>query len=76
MKPMIFDLKLPHWAFLLECPFCGGGAELFSDGDGVYAGCSTKQCLIKPITDTMRFVRGIGGHHDQRRDNPIPGRKR
>ncbi len=29
MKPMIFDLKLPHWAFLLECPFCGGGAELF-----------------------------------------------
>ncbi|EDO5296866.1 TPA: Lar family restriction alleviation protein [Salmonella enterica subsp. houtenae serovar 43:z4,z23:-] len=57
MKPMIFDLKLPHWASLLECPFCGGSAELFSDGDGVYAGCSTKQCVIKPITDTYETKR-------------------
>lgn len=49
---MIYDLKLPHWASLLSCPFCGGEAELVADGDGVYAGCATKQCLIKPITDT------------------------
>ncbi len=49
---MIYDLKLPHWASLLNSPFCGGEAELVVDGDGVYAGCATKQCLIKPITDT------------------------
>lgn len=49
---MIIDLKLPHWASLLKCPFCGGDAELAADGDGVYAGCITKKCLIKPITDT------------------------
>lgn len=49
---MIYDLKLPHWASLLNCPFCGGEAELVADGDGVYAGCATKKCLIKPITDT------------------------
>ncbi|MBG0624977.1 Lar family restriction alleviation protein [Enterobacter roggenkampii] len=49
---MIYDLKHPYWASLLSCPFCGGEAELVADGDGVYAGCATKQCLIKPITDT------------------------
>lgn len=49
---MIYDPKLPHWASLLNCPFCGGEAELVADGDGVYAGCATKQCLIKPITET------------------------
>ena len=49
---MIYDLKLPHWASLLNCPCWGGEAELVADGDGVYAGCATKQCLIKPITDT------------------------
>ena len=49
---MIIDLKLPQWALLLKCPFCGGDAELVADGDGVYAGCAAKQCLIKPITDT------------------------
>ncbi|HCM9397663.1 TPA: Lar family restriction alleviation protein [Enterobacter hormaechei] len=49
---MIYDLKLPHWASLLNCTFCGGEAELVADGDGVYAGCATKQCLIKPITET------------------------
>lgn len=54
---MIYDLKLPHWASLLNCPFCGGEAELVADGDGVYAGCATKQCLIKPITDTSNKTR-------------------
>ena len=49
---MIYDLKLPHWASLHNCPFCGGDAELVADGAGVYAGCASKQCLIKPITDT------------------------
>ncbi|GAL60430.1 hypothetical protein EV102420_38_00330 [Pseudescherichia vulneris NBRC 102420] len=57
MKPQIFDLKLPHWASLLACPFCGAGAELVSDGDGVYAGCSNRSCLIKPITDTYSTKR-------------------
>ncbi|EOF7604940.1 Lar family restriction alleviation protein [Citrobacter freundii] len=54
---MIYDLKLPHWASLLRCPFCGGDAELVSDGDGVYAGCTEKNCLIKPITDTYQTKR-------------------
>lgn len=54
---MIIDLNLPQWASLLPCPFCGGDAELVADGDGVYAGCATKQCLIKPITDTYRIKR-------------------
>lgn len=54
---MIYDLKLPHWATLLTCPFCGREAELVSDGDGVYAGCSDKACLIKPITDTYKTKR-------------------
>lgn len=49
---MIYDLKLPHWASLLHCPFRGGEAELAADGEGVYAGCADKQCLIKPITET------------------------
>lgn len=54
---MIYDLKLPPWAMLLTCPFCGGEAELVSDGDGVYAGCSDKACVIKPITDTYKTKR-------------------
>lgn len=54
---MIYDLKLPPWATLLTCPFCGGEAELVSDGDGVYAGCSDKACFIKPITDTYKTKR-------------------
>ena len=54
---MIYDLKLPPWATLLTCPFCGGEAELVSDGDGVYAGCSDKACVIKPITDTYKIKR-------------------
>lgn len=54
---MIIDLKLPNWAELTICPFCGGKAELVSDGDGVYAGCATKSCLIKPITETYNTKR-------------------
>ncbi|GKX40447.1 hypothetical protein SOASR014_41860 [Pectobacterium carotovorum subsp. carotovorum] len=54
---MIYDLKLPQWASLLTCPFCGSEAELGSDGDGVYAGCSGKKCFIKPITDTYSIKR-------------------
>ncbi|HFN6537536.1 TPA: Lar family restriction alleviation protein [Citrobacter freundii] len=54
---MIYDLKLPQWASLLRCPFCGGDAELVADGDGVYAGCTEKNCLIKPITDTYQTKR-------------------
>ena len=49
---MIIDLKLPQWASLLKCPFCGGEAELSPDGDGVFAGCKSKACAINPITDT------------------------
>ncbi|RXW27740.1 Lar family restriction alleviation protein [Enterobacter adelaidei] len=54
---MIYDLKLPHWASLLKCPFCGDEAELTADGDGVFAGCSSKSCLINPITETYRTKR-------------------
>jgi hypothetical protein len=54
---MIIDLKLPSWAELMDCPFCGGKAELSSDGDGVYAGCNTKGCLLRPITDTFSIKR-------------------
>lgn len=49
---MIIDLKLPQWATLLACPFCGGPAELDGDGEGVYARCATGACVIKPITLT------------------------
>lgn len=54
---MIIDLKLPQWASLECCPFCGSKAELFPDGDGVYAGCKNKDCLITPITETYRTKR-------------------
>ncbi|HDS1237618.1 TPA: Lar family restriction alleviation protein [Pluralibacter gergoviae] len=54
---MIYDLKLPQWASLLGCPFCGGTAELSADGDGVFAGCSNRQCAINPITQTYRTKR-------------------
>lgn len=54
---MIYDLKLPHWAFLFNCPFCGCDAELVADGDGVYVGCKNSECLIKPITDTYQTKR-------------------
>lgn len=54
---MIYDLKLPHWASLLTCPFCGNAACLTADGDGVFAGCSNKACLINPITETYRTKR-------------------
>ncbi|WP_422047345.1 Lar family restriction alleviation protein [Rosenbergiella nectarea] len=49
---MIYDLKLPNWAELSPCPFCGGDAELSIDGLGVFAGCKSKDCWINPITDT------------------------
>jgi hypothetical protein len=26
---MIYDLKLPHWATLLNCPFCGDHRNWF-----------------------------------------------
>lgn len=54
---MIYDLKLPNWADLSPCPFCGGDAELSSDGNGVFAGCKAKECLINPITDTYSIKR-------------------
>lgn len=54
---MIYDLKLPQWATLSSCPFCGGPAELVADGGGVYAGCASKTCLIKPITSTYSIKR-------------------
>lgn len=54
---MIYDLKLPQWASLLPCPFCGGEAELVSDGDGVYAGCKNEKCFIHPITLTYEIKR-------------------
>ncbi|WP_418287973.1 Lar family restriction alleviation protein [Morganella morganii] len=66
---MIFDLKLPHWQSLDTCPFCGGKAELSSDGDGVYAGCSQKECLIQPITLTYptkrQAIRAWNVRHNQ-----------
>ncbi|WP_202581228.1 Lar family restriction alleviation protein [Citrobacter freundii] len=54
---MIIDLNLPQWASLLNCPFCGGKAELSPDGDGVFAGCKSKICAINPITDTYKTKR-------------------
>jgi|MedtruStandDraft_1076414.scaffolds.fasta_scaffold00506_19 uncharacterized protein with LGFP repeats len=54
---MIYDLKLPHWASLLPCPFCGSESLLSADGDGVYAGCSSPDCSINPITQTYALKR-------------------
>lgn len=54
---MIYDLKLPHGMELACCPFCGAEAALFSDGEGVYAGCESKLCLITPITLTFATKR-------------------
>ncbi|OIK52941.1 Lar family restriction alleviation protein [Proteus mirabilis] len=54
---MIYDLKLPNWATLSNCPFCNAKAELVADGEGVYAGCSGSECRIKPITLTYATKR-------------------
>ncbi len=54
---MIYDTKLPHYLTLDKCPFCQCDAELFADGDGIYAGCAGNKCLIKPITLTYRTKR-------------------
>lgn len=54
---MIYDLELPRGAVLAACPFCGASASLFCDGEGVYAGCDSKQCLVTPITLTFATKR-------------------
>ncbi|CNH84199.1 hypothetical protein ACRHGA_000052 [Yersinia enterocolitica] len=54
---MIYDTKLPSGMSLSKCPFCGGHAELYVDGEGIFAGCNTDGCLIHPITLTYATKR-------------------
>ncbi|CRE89767.1 Lar family restriction alleviation protein [Yersinia enterocolitica] len=54
---MIYDTKMPGQLTAEKCPFCGGEAELVCDGDGVYMGCASSGCLIKPITLTYAIKR-------------------